>query len=188
MDGQQFASGLQPGALLQNPFAPNQLIQNPFAQGQFFAHPYLQGQSFPFIPNPLAAAGYAGAQSPLQQVVPILRQFAHQILVQCAVGQQIGASLQQIGIALQQLAHQLQIQSLHAHEGLGLGTPPFGLNPGQSLGLGAGQPLGPGGFSGALGAQSFAQNPFVNPGQGGYGAPGPQTQNWGSVNRPQTIQ
>jgi hypothetical protein len=44
-----------------------------------------------------------------------------------------------------------------------------------------------GGFAGALGAQ-FAQNPFVSTGQGGYGALGPQTQSWGSVNRPQTIQ
>ena len=141
---------------LQNPFTPNQFL-SPFA-----TTPHLQ-------PLLSSFAGYAGAHNPVQQIVLVLGQLAQQISVQ-------GAVIQQISIALQQLVHQLAVQSLQSHGGLGAGQAFAGA--GQPF-IGSGQPLGIGG--------PFLQNPFASATQGGYGGFGPQAQSWGA-NRAQTIQ
>jgi hypothetical protein len=156
-------AGWPPGAYSGNAPFGYEPVQAVMGQNQFLSPfattPHLQSQLLlsPLGYNPLLSsfAGYAGAHNPVQQIVLVLGQLAQQISVQ-------GAVIQQISIALQQLVHQLGVQSLQSHGGLG-----------------AGQPLGIGG--------PFLQNPFASATQGGYGGFSPQAQAWGA-NRAQTIQ
>lgn len=155
--GQPFPFGGQTNPLLQNPFAQNPFASSPFAANPYQHSPWLQSplalNPFQSSPFPSSIAGQPGANSPLQQIVPVLGQLAQQIAVQ-------GAVAQQIGIAVHQLAHQLALQSLQGHPGGGFG---------------AGQ-----GFAGAFGPNAFSHTPQggyggFNPQAPAWGANRPQT-------------
>jgi hypothetical protein len=186
-------SGPQGGYGMNGPFAHDYQAQSPYAfgaamnaylQNPFTAYPYLQNPQFsygpqlpgPAVHNPFlnsgSLSGYAGAQIPAQQLLPVLAQLAQQISVQSAL-------IQQLGITLYQLAHQLTAQILQSQLGAG---------PGAGQGFGAAvSPFGGIGQAGPGGPFS-AQNPFAAATQGGYGAFNPQAQGWWGGNRSQTIQ
>ena len=141
----------------------HELAQNPYQQQS----PWLQNPGSHH--SPLSAfGGAAGANVPVQQIVPILAQLAQQIAVQSAVAQQIG-------IAVHQLAHQLATQGLG--QGLGGGQAFAAPQPFIGGGQGFGQGYAP-------------SQPFIGGGAQPFGLGGfnpQQAQAWGA-NRAQTIQ